>query len=97
MVETARDAGIALRDARSFRGLDNHVSDGAPALLTGVEQRHARGAKAGPVAVLATVWLSNPTAFGFQAEEDESVEDTWRPGTVNLLVGTDRSLSDVGQ
>lgn len=49
------------------------------------------------MAVLATVWLSNPTAFGFQAEEDESVEDTWRPGTVNLLVGTDRSLSDVGQ
>jgi len=25
VVETARDAGIAIRDARSFRGLDNHV------------------------------------------------------------------------
>jgi adenosylcobinamide hydrolase len=68
---------------------------GGPALLTGVEQRHARGAQVDSVAVVATVGLSNPTAFGpSHSEVDTGGDDTRRPGTVNLLVGTDRALAD---
>lgn len=34
-----------------------------PALLTGVEMRHARGARLGPVAAYATAGISNPAAL----------------------------------
>lgn len=66
-----------------------------PALLTGVEQRHARGASAGSVTVVATVGLSNPAQFGERdGERSSDRDDDWRPGTVNLLVGTTRALDD---
>ena len=34
-----------------------------PALLTGVDQRHARGARCGPVTAVATAGVSNPAAL----------------------------------
>jgi adenosylcobinamide hydrolase len=70
-------------------------SGDAPVLLTGVAQRHARGATCGPVAAVATVGLSNPAALpmapdgGTLPREREPV-----PGTVNVFVGTERSLDD---
>ncbi|MHB9288922.1 adenosylcobinamide amidohydrolase [Halobacteriales archaeon Cl-PHB] len=69
-----------------------------PALLTGVEMRHARAARLDSVTVVATVGLTNPATLpldaGTGAARDGEPETTWRPGTVNLLVGTDRALSD---
>lgn len=70
-----------------------------PGLLTGVAMRHARGARVEGVCVVATAGLSNPVALagseaaggapgGITGEGDAG------PGTVNLLVGTDRALAD---
>lgn len=67
----------------------------APVLLTGVAQEHARIARCGPVAVVATVGLSNPAALPMDPEggtlpaEPEPVA-----GTVNVVVGTTRALDD---
>ena len=111
------DAGE--RDLRSY--VDGRVADAgfpadpdAPALLTGVEQRHARAARLDGVAVVATAGLSNPAALpvdaaasstdrnalsvdaGRSAEAHTTASDESGPhpppGTVNLLVGTDRDL-----
>ncbi|MCD2199937.1 adenosylcobinamide amidohydrolase [Halobacterium sp. KA-4] len=66
-----------------------------PVLLTGVAQRHARGARCGPVEAVATVGVSNPAALpmeptgGTLPEEPEVVA-----GTVNVFVGTTRALDD---
>lgn len=77
-----------------------------PTLLTGVAMAHARVATSGCVTVLATAGLSNPAvlpvgADGVAAEGHDTDgtgerDDTApsRPGTVNLLVGVDRALSD---
>ncbi|MEF8887581.1 MAG: adenosylcobinamide amidohydrolase [Haloarculaceae archaeon] len=73
-----------------------------PGLLTGVDMRHARGARADGVCVVATAGLSNPVALaGSEAagrvseggDARESGGDAG-PGTVNLLVGTGRALAD---
>lgn len=73
-----------------------------PGLLTGVEMRHARGARADGVCVVATAGLSNPVALagseaaGLAPDGDDARPDGpgAGPGTVNLLVGTDRALAD---
>jgi len=79
-----------------------------PTLLTGVSMAHARVATSGSVTVLATAGLSNPAVLPVGAgdvaaqwgEPDDNRRDSqaatqpWRPGTVNLLVGVDRALSD---
>jgi adenosylcobinamide hydrolase len=92
-----------------------------PTLLTGVEQRHARGARSGPVEVVATAGLSNPAILRVDGDgeshgrgttqrdgdrrEDRIPPETggdeqpegkrgYRPGTVNLFVGTTRALDD---
>lgn len=72
-----------------------------PAMLTGVDLVHARGAEAGPVRVVATAGVSNPATLPMDAtsgdETDPAPEGAdWRPGTVNLLVGTTRPLTDGG-
>ncbi|MFB6298458.1 MAG: adenosylcobinamide amidohydrolase [Salinirussus sp.] len=64
---------------------------GGPALLTGVEMRHARGARRGPVTAVATVGLSNPVALADTGGSDRQPDPA---GTVNLLLGTTRALSD---
>ena len=70
-----------------------------PTLLTGVSQRHARGARRGPVEAVVTAGVSNPAELPMSVEGvrpetgGESVE-AWRPGTVNVFVGTTRALDD---
>ncbi len=82
----------------------------APALLTGVDQGHARAARLDGVVTVATVGLSNPAALPVDAASVDAAEsadaaehatatpaasdeDRSPVGTVNLLVGTTRSLS----
>ena len=75
-----------------------------PTLLTGVDLAHARGARSGSVVAYATAGLSNPAALpmepsgtgpataspGVPSGGDEPHFD----GTVNLVIGTTRSLDD---
>ncbi|WP_336000270.1 adenosylcobinamide amidohydrolase [Halorientalis halophila] len=74
--------------------------DSGPALLTGVNLTHACGARAGPVTVVATAGLSNPAELPMDPDEGVPKGDPRddqadrRVGTVNLLVGTERSLDD---
>lgn len=81
------------------------LPDGGPALLTGVDAAHARGARAGTVTVVATAGLTNPAALPMEpgasavpAEQDGTADGDDRrappPGTVNVLVGTTRALDD---
>jgi adenosylcobinamide hydrolase len=68
-----------------------------PALLTAVPQRHARGASAGSVTVVATAGLSNPAFLPIVPSNEKSKDarqDSPPMGTVNLLVSTDRALDD---
>lgn len=69
-----------------------------PTLLTGVSQRHARGARRGPVEVVVTAGLSNPAVLPMDAgpgDETAGAGDrrgSRERGTVNVFVGTDRAL-----
>ena len=74
----------------------------APALLTGVSMRHARRARLDPVEVVATAGVNNPAALpveggpgvGDTAERSAgSGGGTRHDGTVNVVVGTTRSLA----
>lgn len=73
-----------------------------PGLLTGVDVTHARCATDGPVTAVATVGLSNPAALPLEPVSHEGIRSAhadsdgldWRPGTVNLVVWTDRALAD---
>jgi adenosylcobinamide hydrolase len=97
--------GFARTDLDSYR--EERLADTGfpvgPTLLTGVAMGHARVATSGPVTLLATAGLSNPAVLpvgderGAATSDDERDSDDtppWRPGTVNLLVGVDRALSD---
>ncbi|PSP82491.1 adenosylcobinamide amidohydrolase [Halobacteriales archaeon QS_1_68_17] len=112
--------------------LDRAGFDGrGPVFLTGVDLAHARGARSGPVTVVATAGLSNPAALpldgeatdagdpdpdarnpvdpdgdarnsghpdveggALDPEDADSDHDAAPPGTVNLVVVTDRALDD---
>lgn len=84
-----------------------------PTLLTGIEMRHARGARLDAVVVYATAGVSNPATLPVSPEAgppDQAPASVSQPepepgstpgsdpgappGTVNLVVGTARSLSD---
>lgn len=68
-----------------------------PTLLTGVDQAHARGARAGRTVAFATCGLSNPSSLPMNP--DDSMDGDEQPadvGTVNIVVCTDRSLDDGG-
>jgi adenosylcobinamide hydrolase len=70
-----------------------------PTLLTGVELRHARGARCGPVVAVATAGVSNPAALPMDPETDGrsatgGPEADSTVGTVNVIVGTERSFAD---
>lgn len=94
--------GFARTDLDAYR--EERLADAGfqvgPTLLTGVEMRHARVASSGPVTVLATAGLSNPAVLPVggdsAAAQQRDSDDTqpWRPGTVNLVVGSDRQLPD---
>ncbi|WP_321169455.1 adenosylcobinamide amidohydrolase [Halohasta salina] len=67
-----------------------------PVLLTGVDQRHARRASLDPVEVVVTAGVSNPSTLPaarrpetYPADPDE----TFRPGTINIIATTKRDLS----
>lgn len=72
-----------------------------PVLLTGVDQAHARAARYGPIFAVVTAGLSNPALLptdesenGCSDHQDGSAPP--RPGTVNILVGSDEPLTDGG-
>ena len=72
--------------------------DPGPCLLTGVELQHARGARCGPVSAVATAGVSNPAALSMEPNSDarkapDTEETGPTVGTVNVLVGTERSLA----
>lgn len=73
--------------------------EAGPALLTGVSMTHARCATDGPVTALATAGVSNPAALPMDDDGDgpqgerSGTGPEWRPGTVNVVVGADRSLA----
>lgn len=66
-----------------------------PTLLTGVSQAHARGARLGLVTAVATVGLSNPADLPMDPAGGDLPDDgRGKPGTVNVLLGVERSLPD---
>ncbi len=87
------DVGRYIEDRRTAAGFD----EPGPALLTGVDLAHARGARSGPVEAVATVGLSNPAALPMDpagGAPAADVADEAGPGTVNVVVGTTRALDD---
>lgn len=93
------DLAAYVGDRRKRASLDGT----GPALLTGLDVRHARAARADGVIVVATAGLSNPATLPVASAEDGDgrVSDDERgdespppSGTVNLLVGTGRALDD---
>lgn len=71
-------------------GAADFSADG-PALLTGVDQRHARRARLGPVEAVATAGVSNPAPLPVDAAA--RTDGGQHAGTVNVVVGTTRSLA----
>jgi len=67
-------------------------------MLTGVEQRHARGATCGPVRAVVTAGVSNPATLpmnpgregGSASDGTDTAEHS--PGTVNVILGVERAL-----
>ncbi|MFC6787185.1 adenosylcobinamide amidohydrolase [Halobaculum halobium] len=102
---TDLDAYVTERLADAgFTGAEERTG---PALLTGVDMRHARVARSGSVVAVATAGVSNPAALPMdapeavasgagRASESNAVDAPDRPGrgTVNVLVWTDRLLDD---
>ncbi len=87
------DLDAYVRERRREAGFD---ADG-PALLTGVEMRHARGARSGPVTAVVTAGVSNPAALPTTGDETATLEGDvgeYDPGTVNVLLATTGGLSD---
>ncbi|MEF8780500.1 MAG: adenosylcobinamide amidohydrolase, partial [Haloferacaceae archaeon] len=73
----------------------------APVLLIGVDMRHARGARLGPVEAFATAGVSNPAALPMDPDQADETDTTQghgdsRPGagTVNVVVGTTAALTE---
>ncbi|MDH5019640.1 adenosylcobinamide amidohydrolase [Halobacterium rubrum] len=87
------DVGSWATDRITAAGFD--PGSDAPLLLTGVAQEHARIARCGPVAVAATVGLSNPATLPMEPSGGTLPTDP-EPvaGTVNVVVGTTRALDD---
>ncbi|WP_128477491.1 adenosylcobinamide amidohydrolase [Halorussus pelagicus] len=108
------DLDAYLAERRRAAGFE----DSGPALLTGVDLRHARAARLGSVSAVATAGVSNPAALPMDpaaesadesadsvagderadsaSRDAESGDDSTLPevGTVNVVVGTERSLAD---
>jgi adenosylcobinamide hydrolase len=83
-----------IRQRRQRAGFD----DSGPTLLTGVEQRHARRARLSPVEAVVTAGVSNPATLPLDPAAETTVQgsetaDGHRLGTVNVVVGTTRSLA----
>jgi adenosylcobinamide hydrolase len=93
--ETDLDAYVEERRRRA--GFDTP----GPTLLTGVDQRHARRARLGSVEAVVTAGVSNPATLPLEPDSpttddapvDGSARDDRPVGTVNVVVGTTRSLA----
>lgn len=91
------DLGAYAAERRDRAGFERS----GPTLFTGVSLEHLRGARLGAVEVYATAGLSNPAALP-SASRDSNADDSAPSqdgdpgplGTVNLLVGTERNLTD---
>lgn len=93
-----REAGFA--DAAAPESDADGEAEAAPALLTGVSMRHARRARLGPVEAVVTAGLSNPAGLPVPVGGDDEdrpgpgdADAERRTGTVNVVVGTTRSLA----
>jgi adenosylcobinamide hydrolase len=96
------DLGAYVADRLAEAGFEPDAR--GPALLTGVAQRHARRARLGPVEAVVTAGVSNPAALpvesGLAGEDiggdgtgaDDGTAAPDHAGTVNVVVGTTRSL-----
>jgi adenosylcobinamide hydrolase len=86
---------------------DAGFDESGPSLLTGVDMRHARVARAGPVLAAATAGVSNPASLPVPvtdsrgdvrgeetAHADSRPADTPGRGTVNVLLTVDCRLDD---
>ncbi|MCQ4332586.1 adenosylcobinamide amidohydrolase [Natronomonas sp. F2-12] len=71
-----------------------------PTLLTGVSQSHARCARAGTVEAVVTAGVSNPATLSVPGsstiDAPNRPDGGFEPGTVNVFVGTTRTLPDSG-
>jgi len=87
-----------------------NFDESGPALLTGVDMGHLRGARLGPAVAYATAGVSNPAALPMEpvpsetnteipaaATDRQDVHNGQGNGTVNLIVGVDRQLSPAGR
>lgn len=74
----------------SERRQDAGFVESGPALLTGVDMTHARGAQLGAVVAYATVGLSNPATLPLDPDDTST-------GTVNLIVATTKTLTRAAQ
>jgi adenosylcobinamide hydrolase len=87
------DLDTYARERRREAGFDG---DG-PALLTGVDMDHARGAASGSVTAVVTAGVSNPAALPATGDAAATLEGDvgeYDPGTVNVLLATTRALDD---
>lgn len=92
-----RDLDAYTRERRERAGFDAP----GPTLLTGVAMRHARGARCGPVGAVATAGVSNPAELPIDDDGESSragaptdEDPPPRPGTVNVVLWTERALTD---
>ncbi|WP_231189849.1 adenosylcobinamide amidohydrolase [Haladaptatus sp. DYF46] len=70
-----------------------------PALLTGVDLRHAYGARCGSVEAVVTAGISNPAALPINSNTGtktlaDAVDEDSDVGTVNVILGTSHALDD---
>lgn len=88
------DVGAYAADRRHRAGFETE----GPTLLTAIDFEHVRGARYGPVEVYVTAGISNPAALPMtpapSPDERTSDGESTGVGTVNVVVGTVRSLDD---
>jgi len=87
------DLDAYVRERRREAGF----GEAGPALLTGVDMTHARGTRSGSVTAVVTAGVSNPAALPSVEEGAGTLEDDLGesdPGTVNVLLATERALDD---
>lgn len=89
---TRTDLGPYVAERRERAGFEVP----GPTLLTGVDMRHARGARLDSVVAYATAGLSNPAALPMEptGSGEFRADGPRGAGTVNVLLGTTRALDD---
>lgn len=75
------------------RKADAGFDTDGPALLTGVDQRHARRAVLDPIEVVVTAGVSNPATLPPASRSETTPSEVgYQPGTINIIAGTRRAL-----